>query len=71
MSGENAEVSLGAIDLTGRGLIADISDTLSSLSADKRAERRRQKLRDELVRDYIDRKNPPPSFLQALATRLR
>ena len=72
MSGENTELSwdeINLIDSTDRNLITDISQTLSSLSSKQRAERRRQKLRAELVREHIEDRKRRPTFLQAFAAR--
>ena len=72
MSDENTEMTWDKIDLTDpadRSLITDISETLANLSTKKRAERKRQKLREELVREHIENRNRAPTFLQALAAR--
>ena len=73
MSEENTRITWDKVDLTDpteRSLITDISATLANLSAKKRAERKRQKLRDELVREYIENRNRAPTLLQAVAARL-
>ena len=70
MSAENTELSWDEVDSGDRSLMTDISLTLSDLSGKNRAERRRQKLRDELVREYIQNRRRRPTFLQSLATRL-
>ncbi len=70
MSGENTDLSwdeINSIDSTDRSLITDISQTLSNLSGKRRAERRRQKLRDELVREHIENRRRKPTFAQSLA----
>ena len=72
MSDENTEMTWDKIDLTDpadRSLITDISETLANLSTKKRAERKRKKLREELVREHIENRNRAPTFLQALAAR--
>ena len=74
MSGDTTETSWNKLDLTDptdRSLITDISGALSMLSSEKRAERKRQKLRDELVREYIENKNRAPTLLQSLLDRLK
>ena len=72
MSGENTGISWDRIDITdsidGR-FSTDISGTLSNLSIKKRAQRRRQKLRAELVREQIETMNRAPTLLQALVAR--
>ncbi len=73
MSGDASEKDWDSREVaeTGRrGLLADISASLSYLSSENRDERRRQKCREALVREYIEDKNPPPSLLQAITTRL-
>jgi hypothetical protein len=57
-------------DHTDRSLVTDISNTLNNLSRENRAKRRMQKLREELVREYIDNKKQPPSFLKSLFSKL-
>ena len=72
MREEHSEITWDKIELTDptdRSLITDISETLANLSAKKRAERKRQKLRDELVREYIENRNRRPTLLQAVAAR--
>ena len=73
MSGETTETdweSLDLTDTTDRSLITDISDAFSNLAGKKRAERRQQKLRAELVREHIENRKRPPTLLQAFAEKL-
>ena len=73
MNGETTETdweNLDVEDRTDRSLITDITDTFSNLSGEKRAERRRQKLREELVREHIENKKRAPTLLQSLAGKL-
>jgi len=44
-------------DVTDNSLITDISLIVSSVVGKERFERKRRKIRDELVRDYITRKH--------------
>ena len=69
MSAENTGVSWHRIDTTDRRFITDASGTLSNLSIKKRAERRRQKLRAELVREQLESMNRAPTLLQAFVAR--
>ena len=72
MSAENTELSWNRIDTTDstdRRFVTDASGTLSNLSIKKRAERRRQKLRAELVREQLESMNRTPTRLQALIAR--
>lgn len=73
MSGDGTEKnwdSGGMSESSPRGLLTDIAATLSYLSSENRDERRRRKLREALVREYIEDKNPSPSILQSVAARL-
>ena len=73
MSGENNEMYWDSIDIggsTGRRFTTSTSGTLSNLSIKERAERRRQKLRAELVREHMESMNRAPTLLQALIARL-
>ena len=73
MSGDTTETTWKKSDVTDhtdRSLITDISNTLSNLSGEKRAEYRRQKLRDELVREHIENKKQAPSILRSLFNKL-
>ena len=42
-------------DVTDNSLVTDISQIVSSVVGRERIERKRRKIRDELVRDYITR----------------
>ena len=57
-------------DRTERSIVTDISESLSYLSIESRANRNRQKLRKELVRAHIENKNQAPSLLQSLVNNL-
>lgn len=73
MGGETTETDWGSLDLTDttdRRLITDISDAFSNLGGKKRAERRQQKLRQELVREHIENRKRPPTLLQSFAEKL-
>lgn len=73
MKGESTEISwdrIGITDATDRRFSANTSGALSNLSIKQRAERRRQKLRAELVREQIESMNRAPTLLQALIARI-
>lgn len=73
MRGESTEISwdrIGITDATDRRFRANTSGALSNLSIKQRAERRRQKLRAELVREQIECMNRAPTLLQALVARI-
>ena len=63
-------------DRTDRNLITDISETIAYLSPERRANRRKQKLRNELARAHFEhaaRIEPPPeppSKLQLLVSKI-
>ncbi len=57
-------------DSTDRNLITDISQTLDSLSAKSRAKRRCRKLREDLVREHIEEKQRPASFIKSKFVKL-
>ena len=48
-------------DLTDRSLITDISEAFKQVSGKSRAERQRQRIRDDLVRDHIVSEQLRPS----------
>ena len=50
-------------DSTDRSLITDISETLAYMSREKRALRRSQKLREELVREHLESSKQKQSTL--------
>ena len=56
-------------DHTDRSLITDISNTLNNLSRDNRAKRRKQKLREDLVREYFENKQKQSSNLKSLLNK--
>ena len=73
MREESTEMSWDGIDIadsTDRRFIANTAGTLTNLSIKKRAARRRQELRAELVREQIESMNRAPTLLQALVARL-
>lgn len=68
MSGDTTNTDWKNSDLTDstdRSLITDISETLAYMSSENRAMRRRQKLREELVREYIESKEQPRPALKS------
>jgi hypothetical protein len=72
MRGESTDISwdrIGIIDATDRRFMTNTSGSLSNHSIRKRAERRRQELRAELVREQIESMNRAPTLLQALIAR--
>ena len=73
MSGDTTNTDWKNSDLTDstdRSLITDISETLAYMSSEKRAIRRRQKLREELVREYIESKEQTESSLKSWFRKL-
>ncbi len=73
MSGDATEPDWGNLDFTDhtdRSFITDISDTLGYLSGENRAQRRKQKLREELVHEHIENTKQAPSPLQSLVNKL-
>ena len=66
MSGDTTDTdwqSQDFMDSTDRSLITDISETLAYMSSEKRALRRSQKLREELVREHIETRKKTQSTL--------
>lgn len=61
---------LDVTDRTDRSLITDISQTFAYLSPENRANRRKQKLREELVRAHFEQQLQAPSILQSLVNKL-
>jgi len=61
---------LDVTDRTDRSLITDISETFALLSNESRAQRRNQKLREELVRVHIEQQIQAPSILKSLINKL-
>jgi len=57
-------------DHTNRSLITDISQTFTNMSSENRAKRRRQKLREDLVREYFEDKQRPRSRLKDILHKL-
>jgi len=53
-----------------RSLITDISQTLTNMSTENRAKRRKQKLREDLVREHIDDKRRPGARLKSIIGKL-
>jgi len=69
MSGDSTNTDWESQDLTDstdRSLITDISETLAYMSSEKRALRRSQKLREELVREHIESGKQSRSTLKSL-----
>ena len=61
---------LDITDRTDRSLITDISETFAYLSNESRAQRKRQRLREELVRAHIEQQIQAPSILRSLVSKL-
>jgi hypothetical protein len=59
-----------ATDYAGRSLMTDISLTFTNMSSENRAKRRRQKLREDLVREYFEDKQRPRSRLKYILHKL-
>ncbi len=57
-------------DRADRSLVTDISRTLNDLCGEKRAGRRMQKLREELVREHIETRKKTPTASRAIFCRL-
>lgn len=57
-------------DHTSRSLITDISQTFTNMSSENRAKRRRQKLREDLVREYFEERQRPKSRLKYILHKL-
>ena len=53
-----------------RGLLTELAESLSYLSSESRAERKKQKLRADLVREYIEDDKQSPSLLQTVVGKL-
>ena len=69
MSGDSTNTDWDSQDITDstdRSLITDISETLAYMSSKKRALRRSQKLREELVREHIESSKQSRSTLRSL-----
>jgi len=73
MTADETDTDWGDLDVTGRterSLITDISETFAYLSPQNRANRRKQKLREELVRAHIEQQIQAPSILQSFVDKL-
>jgi hypothetical protein len=73
MTGDETENDWDDLDSTGRtdrSLITDISETFAYLSNESREQRKKQKLREELVRAHIEQQIRAPSILQSLVSKL-
>ena len=57
-------------DHSHRSLITDISQTLTNMSSENRALRRKDKLREDLVREHIEDKQRPGSRLKFIFHKL-
>ena len=53
-----------------RSLIIDISQTLTNMSTENRAKRRKQKLREDLVLEHIEDKRRPGARLKSIFGKL-
>ena len=73
MTADETDTDWGDLDVTGRterSLITDISETFAYLSPQNRANRKKQKLREELVRAHIEQQIQAPSILQSFVDKL-
>ena len=61
---------LDVTDSTDRSLITDISETFAYLSPESRERRRKQKLREELVRAHFEQQLQAPSILRSIVSKL-
>ena len=66
----SVEENLDITDTTGRSLMTDISESLFYLSSENRNNRKKEKLRQELVREHIENQKQTPSLLQSIAIKL-
>jgi hypothetical protein len=57
-------------DRTDRSVIMDISQTFDYMLGESRTKRRRKKLREELVREHVEGKQPPAPFLKNICLKL-
>lgn len=57
-------------DHPNRSLITDISQTLTNMSSENRTKRRKDKLREDLVREHIEDKQRPGSRLKSIFHKL-
>jgi len=70
MIGDETDADWGDLDFTDRSLVTDISVTFAYFSDESRANRRKQKLRGELVRAHIEQQLQAPSILKSLVEKL-
>ena len=73
MTGDETDANWGDLDITDRtdrSLITDISVTFAYLSNESRANRRKQKLREELVRAHIEQQLQAPSILKSFVDKI-
>ncbi len=73
MTADDTDPDWGDLDITDstdRSLITDISETFAYLSPENRAQRRKQKLRVELVRAHIEQQIQAPSMLKSIVNKL-
>ncbi|MCP4333995.1 MAG: hypothetical protein GY785_15155 [Gammaproteobacteria bacterium] len=73
MTGDESDTDWGDLSITDgtdRNLITDISESFAYLSNEGRVQRRKQKLRNELVRAHIEQQIQAPSILQSLVNKL-
>ena len=73
MTGDETDTdwdNLDVMDKTDRSLITDISESFAYLSNESRVQRKKQRLREELVRAHIEQQIQAPSILQSLVSKL-
>ena len=72
MTGETTQSGwdIDVPDHGDRRLVTDISLVLANLSSKNRAKRRQQKLRQDLVREYIEERRRPKSWFQSIRDKL-
>lgn len=66
----NDEITLPGIDATDNSLITDFTQVVSCVVGKDRAERKQQKIRDELVRQYFATDRSETSSLKASLKKL-
>lgn len=72
MSGDTttSEWDFDFTDPTDRRLVTDISRTLTHMSGENRAKRRKDKLREDLVREHIEDKQSSRSRFKSILLKL-
>ena len=74
MGGNTTDTDWEDFDFTDhndRNLITDISAALACISGENRAKRRKQKIREELVREQIENQQQPTPFIWSWPNRWR